>query len=140
MKLWMIAAVILCACWATYAEDPVELDDGPQVNRSIESEGYHRAPFNVMVGTITAVSLYAAAGLENYENLQRAHRATLIVNPSANFQLWVATWAGFADNDPTAFYVPEASGTYRDNVHQNLYFRYQTGASSGPVRGVVTYN
>lgn len=140
MKTLALTAILLCFFSPAFADDPVELDDGPQVNRSIESEGYHRAPFNVSVGSMAATSLYDAANLSAYPQIQRSHRATLIVNPSSSYQLWVATWAKFTENDPTAFYVPESSGSYRDNVHQNLYFRYQAGASSGPVRGVVTYN
>lgn len=119
-----------------FTADAIESDDSAEAKRSFESEGYHKWPFTVTVGSEVSVDPYAVivgTGL-------RVHRSTMFINLSPDFQLFIGTWSGFNPSSDPAQFVPESSGTLTTNSHQHPWLRYPPGASSGPVRGVILYN
>lgn len=152
--LWslVIAGFLFMARGAQAALDPPEGDSGPMAARMMSSEGNNEVPFAVTVGSGTGVDLYslvdgsgtftfAVGSSMTYVYTPRAHRATELFNPNTTYALLVSTWDRFQSSDkywmvPSA---PTSTTTYKTTNHQKIYLRFDNGASSQPVRGVVKF-
>lgn len=107
----------------------VEGDLGPGTVRTSNSEGTHRNPFSVNVGSM-------AAAPQPYDlstsSSVRASRSTYILN-SSNLVLMIGTFSAFGFNDN---WIPiPSSAPYSDSVHENYWLRLVPGASSVTIRG-----
>ena len=93
-----------------------------------QDDGDTREPFKIVVGTAFPVQLYSPDLLKD--------RAVLIYNPSSSYDLMLGTSSNFNVTD-LYWTVPQDSGVFITSNHQALWAKYEDGASSETVRGVV---
>lgn len=126
-----------------------EGDSGPMADRVFTSEGTILVPFQVTVGTVTPVDLYAAVSgsatysfspqsTSTYKYNPRLHFFTELTNPSTNYNLCYSSWA-FSDSDAHGV-IPSnlvSTATYKTGNHSPMFLKFEAGASSQTIRGVV---
>lgn len=117
-----------------------EGDTGPNAVRVITTDGTHRNPWALLVGSDAASSPYGfdvtySSITGNTLDQLRADRCTAIVNPSSNFVLMLGTYSTFGYSD-IWFPINKSSGTYTDCAHERFWLRYPPGSSSETVRGM----
>lgn len=129
MRILSVAAVML-----VLFTPPVgaEGDRMRLADRMIKSDGDSRCAFALNVGSMAASSPYDVCGGTD----TRAHRTSLVVNPSATYGLMVGTFSAFAVGD-VHFQIPPSSGSWSTSNHQRFWLRYPPGASSETVRGNI---
>lgn len=91
-------------------------------------EGRYRRPFRILVGSGTAQTPWVTGlSTETYDN------CVFVRNPGTT-DLYVSTWADFADTDHY-FTVSSTGGWWADCNSQTLYFRYANGQTSVTING-----
>lgn len=136
MGLWALVFTGFIAISKLHSAQSAEGDDGPIAARTIVSDGDHRTPHQILVGSMSAVSPYtlipSTASTETLDP-KRIDRGMVIKNPSASFELMIGTWSGFTVTDQW-FGVPVSSGIYGDACHERFWMMYPPGASSQTVQ------
>ena len=92
-----------------------------------KDDGDTRTPISIQVGSGTAVSPYTV-------DIQK-DRSALVCNPSANFVLYLATFAEFTPSrDVPMWFIHKDSSCWETAAHQAFYMRYEAKAPSETIR------
>ena len=129
---FLISILFFCSNFAKGADNK-ETDLNPNVQRVYKSDGNHRCGFSVLVGSNSSIDLYSISGGTD----TRSIRTVLVINPSSNYDLYVATFPNFNTSIDNCWIVPSGSGSWTTSNHQNFNMKYPPMAPKENVRGNV---